>query len=1315
MLDLRQLLGREEDSFSIKTLVTHQGMAVEANTLIDTGANAFACIDSDLANKLSNCFRIPMERIAGNYGVTGFSGEGTTPLTHAIFLDLVVDGRKLPRTPFLILKLGRHDMILGQLWLKKHHILPDCSTQQLRWPEDLSLFDEVSTKMFLLIPPRALNKQPISREYQQEIARRDRKIEQEERSVRARYQPLPTQQMDYQTALAKMESAIKASYKDPDLQWPPEPKPKEQRKTGRKPIDLGIDIAVIGAAGFHRTASRKGNTVFVTSIAEIDAILADRNAENPLESEEDEIAQIKQTLPPQYHDMVDVFQKQKSDELPPLREGHNAKIELTESNNINYGPLYKMSAEELEAVRQYIVDNLGKGFIEPSTAPFASPILMAEKPGGGLRFCVDYRKLNAITRKDRYPIPLINEVLERISHAKIFTKLDIRQGFHRLRMDPESEELTTFRSRFGSFKYKVMPFGLTNGPAIFQRYVNSILMDCLDKFVTAFVDDLLIYSDNILEHETHVRTVLERLRAAGLQAAIHKCEFHVTRTKYLGFIISTEGIEVDPAKTSSISNWSVPNTVRGVQSFLGFCNFYRRFIKDYSRIASPLNRLTRKDASFVWSNDCQEAFETLKRALTSTPVLRHYDPQLPTRVETDASQGVVAGVLQQKHGDLWHPAAYFSKTMSTAELNYDIHDKEMLAIIRSLTEWRAELEGLQREDRFDIYTDHRALEYFMTKQKLNRRQANWSEFLSRFHFLIRYRPGKENTLADALSRPEKMPDNAEGRTAVLLRPEWLEEGVLPQNFIESAPGVRKDIEIAPLDRELHIVDRILTRNRDSPLLEPYREKAREERQDWTLDEEGRLLFQNRLVVPDEDDLLARLLDEIHRQPSTAHPGRTKMKALVKARYYWPTWSRDVARYLDNCMVCKRTKEPRDLPPGLLNPLPIPERPWQHINVDFRSFPKSKNGYDAAFVAVCRLSKRGHAVPCKKTITACEMARLFIVHFYPWVGLPDSVVSDRGGQFVSEFWDEFCKILGVKVVLTSGQHPEANGQVEVMNQWIAQRLRPFISYYQDDWDDLLPVLNFASACLPSESTGISPFLVERGFEPRMSMDWRTPAEPSAKSASRRAALDMAKRIQDAWGLAKKHIARSQERMKRNADRKRRDESFKVDDWVMLTTDDWDLGRPSKKLAEQMTGPYRVVEKVGNSYKLDLPPELRIHPVFSPDKLRRASQSDPLPGQIIDPQGPLEINGQEEWEVEEIVASRLCRKKLQYKARYIGYDFDNKWYPASDFMNAPERVAEYHEKYPDRPGPPKRLAEWLQAAKADKYLPVTDDDDLPAARK
>jgi hypothetical protein len=369
--------------------------------------------------------------------------------------------------------------------------------------------------------------------------------------------------------------------------------------------------------------------------------------------------------------------------LPPHRS-YDHKIVLEAENNLGYSPLYKMTAKELETTKQYLVDNLNKGFIAPSQSPFAAPVLFVKKADGSLRFCIDYRKLNQITRKDRYPLPLIDETLARISKAKIFTKLDIRQAFHRIRMDPDSEELTTFRTRYGSYKCKVLPFGLTNGPATYQRYMNDVLFDYLDDFCTAYLDDILIYSDSELEHTEHVRKVLQRLRDAGLQADLKKCEFHVTRTKYLGFIVSTGGIEVDPEKVSVVRDWKPPQTVRGIQSFLGFCNFYRRFIRDYGVIAKPLVQLTKTNVPFRFDKACWDAFEELKSRLTSSELLRHYDPEKQSMIETDASDGVIAGVLSQQHGEEWYPVAYFSKTMLPAECNYKIYNKEMLAIICSL-------------------------------------------------------------------------------------------------------------------------------------------------------------------------------------------------------------------------------------------------------------------------------------------------------------------------------------------------------------------------------------------------------------------------------------------------------------------------------------------------------------------------------------------------------------------------------------------------------------------------------------------------------
>ena len=485
---------------------------------------------------------------------------------------------------------------------------------------------------------------------------------------------------------------------------------------------MKVDIAAVGAAPFHHNMTRKGSETFITSFLEIDRIIEEKRSNSRQQEDVEDDMLVEQKLPRCYRSYKDIFSKAASDKLPPSRD-NDYKIVLEEGKKpeavIGYSPLYKQSLQELEASRDYIIDNLQKGFITPSAAPFASPILMVRKPGGGLRFCVDYRKLNSITRKDRYPLPLVDELMERLGQAKIYTKLDIRQGFHRILMDSDSRELTTFRTRMGMFKYNVLPFGLSNGPAAFQRLINEVLMDYLDKFVTGYIDDLLIYSDDEDEHEIHVKKVMDRLREAGLQASIKKCEFHVTETKFLGFVLSTDGIKVDPQKIDVILAWKTPNNVQGVQSFLGFCNFYRKFIRHYSRIAGPLHRLTKTDVPFSWDDRCEEALNILKYRLSHAPILRHYQPDLETRVETDASDGVVAGVLSQRHEEEWHPVAYYSKTMSVPERNYAIHDKEMLAIVRALQEWRAELEGLQLRKRFDILTDHKALEYFMTTKKID--------------------------------------------------------------------------------------------------------------------------------------------------------------------------------------------------------------------------------------------------------------------------------------------------------------------------------------------------------------------------------------------------------------------------------------------------------------------------------------------------------------------------------------------------------------------------------------------------------------------
>lgn len=1310
-MDLEKLLGG--NPFTVSSALSYNGFAVTVATLIDTGANGQVFIDTNLAIDLAKAFGRKVYKLPFTCGTRTFDGKAGPQLTHVILLHLWLDGRRFLNTPMILADLGQHQLIIGRKWLAERDVWLDVKNRALLWPAEPSDFEKALPAPKLV--PRSILQRPEPNPLHQEDAeRRDRALNEEitcERKPCSMQQPgrskgkstglhvRRTERMDCRDNLAKMKRALAG-------EPPARPLSPPRKKVRFDPkILTTIDVAFIGAEAYKRHIRSPKSECFVITLNELDQAIKDKAQMRVAGADlEDEGQLIEEKLPECYKEYRDVFSKEASDQLPPARKDVDYRIELEPgvdpAKDIGHAPLYKMSLEELEAVKQYLEANLRKGFIVPSAAPFASPVLVARSTGK-LRFCVDYRKLNALSKKDRYPLPLIDELMDRLQGARYFTKLDVRQGFHRIRMSAESEDLTTFRTRYGSFKYRVMPFGLANGPSVFQRFMNTAFFDYLDRFVTAYVDDILIYSRTLEEHKEHVKLVLQRLRETGLQASIRKCEFHVQRTKYLGFIITTEGIEVDPEKVAVIAKWTEPTTVQGVLSFLGFCNFYRRFVRAYSRVAKPLYRLTKKDTPFVWTPECQGAFEKLKSLLTNAPVLCRYDPSRETRVETDASDEVIAGILSQKLDDgCWHPVAFYSSSMSASEKNYDIHDKEMLAVVRALAEWRAELEGLRREQPFEVLTDHRALEYFMTTKKLNARQARWAEFLSRFRFVIRYRPGKQNTLADALSRPEGKKKEKE-RTQALLKPENVD------------PQIRA--ELAPVEPVASVADEVANLNRTATSLERFRAEADKEDSPWTV-EDGLLLHDGRLVVPiDEDETLrARLLKEIHDQPSMAHPGQRKLLQLVRARFYWTGLRDDVARFVRNCVTCRRTKILRDKTPGNLKPLPIPDRPWQHISMDFLDVPRSKRGNDAVLVLVCRLSKKPISLPTTRNATSRDLARMFLEGFYRYYGAPETIVSDRGPQFVSQFWEEFTRLLGIRLKLSTAHHAQTNGQTEITNQYLVTRLRPYVNHYQDDWDEWLPMMDHAAAAVDSASTGASPFLVANGYEPRTSFDWQPlPSRmPREERESREDARKRVEKLQEIWDFARANMQKAQEAMAAQANRHRQPENFDVGDKVFLALRDYNIGRPSRKLGEQNEGPFEIIEKVGNSYRLALPDSMKIHPVFSPDKLRRAA-NDPLPGQSTEPPKPVQIHGENEWEVEEILASRVHRGKLQYRAKWRGTDDDRrKWFPARNFKGAPHKIRDFHAQYPDKPGPPRRLQEWLRAWEAeDDVLPDIPEDDLP----
>ncbi len=817
--DFRALLGGRQFLVSIE--LGRNGSFIKTLSHIDGGANIFGAIKTSLAFHLSKSFNIHFIKLPKPIVPTGYNGQSGSPITVALLLTLMIDGRRI-NFPFLVTDLGHTDVLIGRKFLE-HYDIKQVYTKGkncLEWPADMAIQQYFDKRILL---PTTPPKSPILREHQQDAERRDALLEADEyRRSQAKLASIsPELQVDNQIdtssrsvlphprlvsnsparrgtsnstysrpsgfsrdlrkRLARMEDALLDRDSDFLTLSDPEPSPTRARRPGFVPYR--IDIAPISSIamthfylGRKKSRSRRlpNADVFVASLNDFDSEVNRRAIErkellsvelaavdgslSPQEALEaryraDEDL-VKTKLPAQYQEFVPLFSRRDSDVLAERRPGIDHKIELTGPNTLTFEPLRKMTDEQLTEAKRYIVDHLHKGFIAPSNAPHAAPILFAKKEDGSLRFCVDFRKLNELTKKDPYPLPLIDEMMARICKAKIFTKIDIQQAFHRVRIHQDSEDLVSFRSRYGTFKYRVMPFGLTNAPATFQRFINDILMEYLDVFCSAYMDDILIYSESVAEHEIHVKKVMGILQANNLQADIKKSEFNVTKTKFLGFNVGVDGIEVNPEKVAVIKTWQYANNVRGIQSYLGFCNFYRRFIEGYSRIAAPLVRLTAKETPFRFDDNCRKAWETLREALLSAPVLKHYDPYKETRLETDSSDGVVAGVLSQKHGDgLFHPVGYFSKTMGDAELNYPIHDKELLAIFRSFQQYKPELLGAQKS--VHVYTDHKALEYFMTTKDLTARQARWAEFFADFHFMIMYRTGVTNTVADTLSRREQ--------------------------------------------------------------------------------------------------------------------------------------------------------------------------------------------------------------------------------------------------------------------------------------------------------------------------------------------------------------------------------------------------------------------------------------------------------------------------------------------------------------------------------------------------------------------------------
>ena len=931
-------------------------------------------------------------------------------------------------------------------------------------------------------------------------------------------------------------------------------------------------------------------------------------------------------------EFADVFPDDLPSGLPPKREVDH-KIELEPGNAPPTKAPYRMSPLELDELKKQLAELSAKGFIQPSKSPFGAPVLFVKKKDGSRRLCIDYRALNKFTIKNKYPLPRVAELLDRLNGAKFFSKIDLRSGYHQVRIAEGDVPKTAFRTRYGHFEFVVLPFGLTNAPATFMQLMQDVFRPYLDDFAVVFLDDILIYSRTEREHMDQVKKVLLKLREHKLFAKASKSDFFKQSIDFLGYVITADGITMDSNKVKAIVEWPSPlKNITDVRSFLGLAGYYRRFVKGFSKLSSPLSELLKKEKAFDWTEREQKAFEVLKEAITSAPILISPDTTKNYVVTTDASGFATGAVLQQDHGKGLQPIAFMSHKMNAAEKNYPVHEQELLAIVHALREWRHYLHGTE----FEVVTDHMSLKHFLTQPRLSARQARWAEFMQEFIMKITHRPGRLNNAADALSR---RPDHAEVRSCITV-----EKGDLIEKL---KAGYAQDAEC---EGKLKANPR------------------------WKKTDDGLIYINsNQIYVPNGDNIRQALMEEHHDIPLSGHVGGAKVYNKLCRNWYWPKMKADVEEYVKSCPQCQQNKPSNQKPSGLLQPLPIPEKRWQQVTMDLiTQLPKSKQGNDAIVVFVDKLTKMVHYAPTQTSVDAVELAKLFISNVVRLHGVPESIVSDRDSRFTSNFWKSLWSQLGTKLKMSTSFHPQTDGQSERANRTLEECLRNYVSINHDDWDNYLPLIEFAVNNSKGTSTGQSPFYLNYGEHPKLPIDTLTP------DSNVEHVQTLLNKLKDNVQLAKEELMKSQANQIKYANMKRRDFVYKVGEKVLLSTirklngDEKYINfvskGPANKLNPRYIGPFEIIERVGEvAYKLKLPHEMmknNIHPVFHVSLLKKYVTSkcygDREP--LRPPPEECTQEGEPKWEVEKLLRKRNRRSGAEYLVQWKGYPLhESTWEP------------------------------------------------------
>jgi len=843
--------------------------------------------------------------------------------------------------------------------------------------------------------------------------------------------------------------------------------------------------------------------------------------------------------------------------LYAIDENDNGKTTLM-THKINTGdakPVKKMpfrtSPKEKEIITKEVQALLEKNIIRPSQSAWSTNIVLVRKKDGKHRVCIDFRGLNEVTKRDVYPIPRIDDILDTLNGAKYFISLDQANAYWSIPIEESDKDKTGFNSPIGLYEFNYLPFGLSNAPASFQRLMDLTLAGLNWQICLTYLDDVLIYAKTYDELCKRLEIILKKLSDANLKLRLEKCKFGDTEVKYLGHIISERGIRPDDSKLEAIKLMKEPKTTKELKSFLGLISYYRKFIENCGKITAPLTRLLKKNVPFIWEEQHQETFEILKKKLLEKPILIHPDFSKPFILQTDACTEGIGAVLSQIKDNQEHPVAYASRTLKSAEKNYGITELETLAVVEFVKHFRPYL----YMQKVIVQTDHTAVKSVLQKSNPSSRIARWGLALSGFELDIQPRKGTSNGNADALSR-------------------------LPMQFSKPCFDIEEDTFYRPQQMINAIMPDIQQINieqlQKQEYATVYQEIANKTNNEYKIQEN--ILYKQinkelKMVIP--TCLQAELIKSYHDDPFAGHFNARKVIKLLSSKYYWPTLQKDVQRYTKLCEKCQINKPTRHKFKASLKPISV-NKPFERIAVDCMGpLPITEKGNRFITVFIDYFSKYIEAF-ATQNITSETIANLFVTKIICRHGAPKILQSDKGSDFTSKLMEEITKLMNVKKIHTSAYHPIANGEVERANQTLMTRIRMYVDKGQADWDEHLSFATFATNINENSTTGYSPFEIIYGRKPNLPIDQAlnysipiTYVDLSAYDA------EVKKHFTQALNVIPKEINRAQEKYSRQYDKNTNNIDYKLNDLVLKESQIVQKGKTAK-LAPLYEGPYKIIK-------------------------------------------------------------------------------------------------------------------------------------------